>query len=119
MVEAAPVTASCRTCQGSGEFPTDSGLVDCPDCGGAGTLPPKNVLVEWRMRDIERAATRHGSIEAKDAQWLLTELRNARTALTEIIALAHDVSDEQGIPIRIRFAANKALGLYSVTKTQA
>jgi hypothetical protein len=109
--------SSCRTCQGSGEFPTDSGLVDCPDCGGSGTLPAKNVLVEWRMRDVERQASRVGSIEAKDALWLLTELRAARTALTEIIALAHDVSDEQGIPLRIRFAANRALGLYTVTKT--
>src|SRR5690606_31753778 len=45
----------CMSCLGSGEAATDYGVVDCPDCGGAGTLPPRNVRIEWRAADIERA----------------------------------------------------------------
>ena len=48
------------------------------------------------------------------ARWLLAELRNARRALNEIIALAHDVDDEDRIAQRIRFVANRALGTYEI-----
>ena len=104
----------CASCFGTGEAPSDYGIVDCPDCGGAGYLPTRNVLVEWRARDIERAVERGASAEAADVRWLLTELRNARGALTEIIALAHDAQDPDAIALRIRFAANRALGVYEV-----
>ncbi len=102
----------CSSCLGTGEAPTDYGVVDCPDCGGAGYLPTKNVLVEWRARDIERAVERGRSVESADVHWLITELRSARAALTEIIALAHDAQDSDDIALRIRFAANRALGVY-------
>jgi hypothetical protein len=49
---------------------------------------------------------------------MLTELRQARAALTEIIALAHDVDDSDAIAQRIRFVANRALGLYEATTNQ-
>jgi hypothetical protein len=103
---------ACANCLSSGEVPTDFGSVDCPDCGGVGYLPSHDVLVDWRSRDIERALAAGRAPDAQDVQWLLSELRTARTALTEIIALAHDVEDPDAISMRIRFAANRALGLY-------
>jgi hypothetical protein len=74
----------------------------------------KSILVEWRMRDIERALHAQRAPQIEDACWLAAELRAARTALTEIIALAHDVDVDESIGLRIRFLANRALGLYEV-----
>src|SRR5690349_20852340 len=111
----APVP-TCATCAGSGEFPTERGLVDCPDCGGTGQLPSRATLVEWRSRDIDRAVAAGRELRADDARWLVSELRAARAALTEIIALAHDAQDPDAIAQRIRFAANRALGLYEIGK---
>ena len=102
----------CATCHGSGEYPTESGPVDCPDCGGAGTLPPKKVMIESRAGDIERAYAGARNTVASDVRWLLAKLRTARSALNEIIALAHDVTDQDAIAIKIRRIANRALGLY-------
>jgi hypothetical protein len=51
-------------------------------------------------------------VGASDLTWMLTELRQARAALTDVIALAHDIDDSDAIAQRIRFVANKALGLY-------
>jgi len=107
-------SSRCSSCFGTGEAPSDYGIVDCPDCGGSGYLPTKNVLVEWRARDIERAVERGRAAEPADIRWLLAELRAARAALTEIIALAHDAQDPDAIALRIRFAANRALGVYEV-----
>jgi len=104
----------CRTCYGEGSVPTDEGPVACPDCGGAGMLPHHDTLVEWRLREIERA---HGSRDddvAKDIKWLAFELRRSREALTELLALTEEV-DEPAVLTRMRFIANRALGLYSVT----
>ena len=101
------------SCHGTGEYPTESGVLDCPDCGGSGSLPSRKVLVEWRSGDIERKYTRSQETVATDVRWLLAELRAARGALNEIIALAHDVSDEDSIAFRIRSVANRALGLYA------
>ncbi len=106
----------CESCLGTGETPTDYGVVDCPDCGGSGVLPTRNVLVEWRVRDIERGLTHGRAVAAEDLRWLMAELRNARTALTEIIALAHDANDPDSIALKIRFAANRALGMYEVSR---
>lgn len=105
-------TSHCATCHGTGEYPTESGSVDCPDCGGSGTLPPKKVVIELRASDIERAYAGARSTVASDVRWLLSELRSARSALNEIIALAHDVNDQDAIAIKIRRIANRALGLY-------
>lgn len=111
-----PETSRCAGCLGSGETPTDYGMVDCPDCGGAGFLPSRNVLVEWRARDIERALSRGRTAENEDVRWLLAELRRARDALNEINSLANELDDEAGIATRIRFTANQALRLYGVTR---
>ena len=97
-------------------MPTDSGPVDCPDCGGAGFLPSPNVLADWRARDIERRLTSGARPEPADARWLLAQLHIARTALTEIVALAHELNDPDGISLRIRAAANRALGLYAAQR---
>lgn len=105
----------CKSCLGTGEAATENGVVDCPDCGGFGTLPPQNVRTQWRAGDIERAVESGHPIDAEHVRWLLAELRSARSALREIISLAHDTGDEDGIGLRIRFAANRALGLYSVS----
>ncbi len=102
----------CDSCGGSGEIPTDFGPADCPDCGGAGYLPPRGTLVEWRLRDLERSLSNSTLPAAADVKWLVDELRLARDALTEVLSLAHDVDDPDGISTRIRFAANRALGLY-------
>jgi len=103
---------ACSTCVATGEIPTDYGPMDCPDCGGAGHLPSRAVLVDWRSRDLERALGRGRTPDAADLTWLLAELRTARNALTDILALAHDLEDEHTIAVRIRFAANRALGVY-------
>jgi hypothetical protein len=109
-------TRICKTCHGSGETPTDYAVLDCPDCGGSGALPSRNVLVDWRARDIERALSAGCSPQASDVRWLLAELRLARGALTDVVALAHDARDPDAIAMRIRFAANRALGLYEGTR---
>ncbi len=102
--------SACETCSGSGEVSSHIGPAACPDCGGSGKLPAKSVLVDWRSRDIERAVTSGITVHASDVKFLLSELRSARTALTEVIALAHDIEDP--IAQRIRLTANSALGLY-------
>jgi hypothetical protein len=76
------------------------------------------VLVDWRARDIEQALARGHSAGASDVLFLLAELHNARAALTEIIALAHDAQDPDAIAQRIRFVANRALGLYAASDAQ-
>lgn len=93
-------------------MPTDYGPTDCPDCGGAGFLPSTAVLTEWRASDIERALARQVTPQAADVQWLLAQVREYRKALNEIVALAHDVHDEDAISMRIRITAGRALGLY-------
>ena len=102
---------SCHSCGGTGEIPTDFGPRDCPDCGGAGYLPSRNALVEWRARDIERAVQSGIHPAPVDLRWLLSELRTARKALNEVIALAHDANDPDSIAMRIRVVATRALGL--------
>lgn len=99
---------------GTGESPSEVGILDCPDCGGSGILPPHGIRVEWRAADILRAAQSGEAVDAEHAQWLLAELRRARAALTEIIALAHDAQDADSIAPRIRYIANRALGLYEL-----
>jgi hypothetical protein len=108
----------CSSCSGSGEVPTDYGSVDCPDCGGAGFLPSRHVLTDWRARDIERSLPRREEQAAADLQWTVSEMRQARAALVEIVALAHDIEDGNAIGQRIRFVANRALGLYENGKTE-
>lgn len=101
----------CETCYGQGEIPTDAGLLTCPDCGGEGTLASPATLVEWRLRAIEQGQSgRHDEI-AQDVRWLAFEVRRAREALTELVALIDDL-DETPLRTRMRFIANGALNLY-------
>jgi len=112
----------CHSCLGTGEVGTESGPVDCPDCGGSGILPHPHVAVEWRMRDIERhhisGNDASNDAVASDLRWLIAELRRARTALTEIAALADDASDSE-VARRLRFTVNRALELYPVGDPEA
>jgi hypothetical protein len=103
----------CNSCSGSGEVGTEAGLVDCPDCGGSGALPHPSVLVEWRMRDIERARGAGNGDAASDIRWLIAELRRARTALTEIQSLAEDAGDSETAR-QLRVTAGQALELFDV-----
>jgi hypothetical protein len=112
---AAMSTTRCNSCLGSGEIGTEAGPVDCPDCGGSGSLPHPSVLVEWRIRDIERARTAESGAAANDIRWLIAELRRVRTALTELVSLAEDAGDSETAR-RMRMTAGKALGLIASTK---
>lgn len=105
----------CKTCYGQGEVPTDEGPVACPDCGGAGTLPDPYTLIEWRLREIERVHGTGGTETASALQWVAFELRRARAALTDLLALSDEL-DDSPLRTRMRFIANGALSLYDVTK---
>ena len=108
----------CNSCSGSGEVGTEAGPVDCPDCGGSGALPHPSVLVEWRIRDIERARGGGSDEAATDIRWLIAELRRARTALTEIASLAEDAGDSETAR-RLRVTAGQALELFEVQPVSA
>jgi hypothetical protein len=112
-------SSACMSCGGSGELPTDYGLRDCPDCGGSGQLPSRAVLSDWRTRDLSRRLASEPSLPAQDAQWLLAELSAARTALKSIIALAHDIRDDEQLSLRIRMVASDAIGLYQAVPLQS
>ena len=106
-----PNGATCLTCYGRGETSTEMGLGACPDCGGTGSLPPRDVLVEWRLRAIEKSYVQAQSEASPDVAWLAFELRRARDALLKIMALAQDDAGSAELK-RIRFLANDALGIY-------
>src|SRR4051812_41283023 len=82
--------SECLTCYGQGDVGGDFGSATCPDCGGAGTLPDKNTLVEWRISAIEKHYAAAASQAAQDVGWLAFELRRTRQALTQALALAQD-----------------------------
>jgi hypothetical protein len=105
----------CLSCNGSGEMPTDNGLLDCPDCGGSGTLPSRAVLNEWRCRDLQKRLHAEPSLPRQDALWLLAELQAASAALNTVIALAHDIEGDANLAFRIRMEASRAIGLYEQT----
>ncbi|MEO8906144.1 MAG: hypothetical protein ABI488_26540 [Polyangiaceae bacterium] len=102
----------CLTCYGQGEVGGDFGLASCPDCGGAGTLPDKNTLVDWRISAIEKHYAAESSQVAQDVGWLAFELRRTRQALMQTLALAQDATQDAAIAQRIQFLANDALGMY-------
>jgi len=102
----------CLTCYGQGEVGSDYGSARCPDCGGAGTLPPQNVLADWRISAIEKHYNGDPSQAARDVGWLALELRRTRHSLMQILALAQDAAQESPAAQRIQFLANDALGVY-------
>jgi hypothetical protein len=77
------------------------------------------VLTAWRLRDLARQLDVTPALPGQDARWLLTELDRARTALNEVIALAHDLSPADPLAFRIRMQASAALGLYEVVEPPA
>lgn len=105
-------TRTCDSCGGTGEMGSEFGTSDCADCGGSGTLPTRNVLIDWRSRDIERALGSGVRVTDADIRWLLAELRTARKALNETLALAHDLPEAEPLGAKIRFLANRALGVH-------
>jgi hypothetical protein len=105
---------SCGNCYGEGQVATDGGPITCPDCGGTGALPAPSVIVEWRAGEIERVHGTGSDQIAQDVRWLVFELRRARSALTKLLALAGELSDEPATA-QMRFIANEALGLYAVS----
>ena len=86
----------------------------CPDCGGAGRLPHRDTLIEWRLREIEHVLVKRGGEAAKDIEWLAFELRRAREALTELLALTDEIADSEA-RVRMRFVASQTLGLYELS----
>lgn len=100
----------CESCLGTGEYPTDYGMVDCPDCGGSGHMPSRRIVVERRLRDIERAVDGGLRLKQDDMRWLLLEVRTQRQALRTVVALSHDGSEETPAIVQIRRTAEKALG---------
>jgi hypothetical protein len=129
MSQTANTDRQCQSCSGTGELGTDAGVVDCPDCGGAGLLPHPHTLVEWRIRDIERAQAAGREAVAGDVRWLVSELRRARAALTEIVALSSDaavdgsserIASDAGradVYARIQMISVRALELYTISAT--
>ncbi len=105
--------SACASCGGTGEMGTGSGVVDCPDCGGSGQLPNQSVLVEWRVRDIERVQGEKPGAVGSDVRFLVTELRRARKALTEVVALSQEPMSPE-IAKQIRLTAGEALSIYEV-----
>jgi len=63
-------------------------------CGGEGALPARDTLVEWRLRAIERAYLPGDSATAQDVAWLAFELRRARQALTQMLALSQEFGQD-------------------------
>ena len=108
-----PETArACQTCHGEGQVPSEIGPAACPDCGGSGTLPSRDVLIDWRVSEIERVHVGQADEVSPHIRWLAFELRKARQALSQVIALSQELEDDSPIAQRIRFVANDALGLY-------
>jgi hypothetical protein len=103
---------SCQTCHGQGIVPGDTGPANCPDCGGDGILPSRDVLVEWRIAEIERVHGAQADEVSPHVRWLAHELRRSRHALVQVIALSEELEAADGIAQRIRFVANDALGMY-------
>lgn len=101
---------TCESCLGTGEYPTDYGVVDCPDCGGSGHMPSRRVMVERRLRDVERAVDGGLRLKPDDMRWLLLEVRTLRQALRSVVALSHDGNEESTSVTQIRRTAEKALG---------
>lgn len=103
---------ACLTCYGEGEVSGDYGSTACPDCGGAGILPPQNVLADWRISAIEKHYHGQPTQAAQDINWLAFELRRTRHALMQVLALAQDAAQDSAVAHRIQFLANDALCVY-------
>ena len=101
----------CLTCYGTGEIVDEGGASACPDCLGQGG-GPKGEIMEWRLREIERAhlGKTHGC--EGDVLWLIHELRRHRDALVRVLTRCQDAADESPIAAEIQHVVNDTLGLY-------
>lgn len=95
---------------GTGEYPSDYGVVDCPDCGGAGYVLSRKLVIERRLREMERAHDGGLKLKSNDIRWLLTEFKRSRDALRKVAALAHDASQDATVATQIEVVAETALG---------
>ena len=77
-------------------------------------MPGNSVVVEWRALEIERLHGVGNEQIAQDVRWLIFEVRRARSALTNLLALAEDLGDDP-VARQMRFTINQALSLYRVT----
>lgn len=77
-------------------------------------MPARAVVTAWRTSDLARTLAEQRLLEHKDAVWLLAELEKTQRALREIIALAHDIRDDDQLALRIRMVAGDAIGLYQL-----
>jgi hypothetical protein len=103
---------ACGTCHGEGVIPAEIGPTTCPDCGGTDTLPTRDVLIDWRIAEIERVHAKASDEVSPHVRWLAFELRRSRQALVQVFALSQELEEQNPIAQRIRFVANDALGLY-------
>lgn len=103
----------CQTCQGEGVTANEFGPHDCPDCCGLGRLPSSSVLRERRLREIERAHAT-GDERGQAVHWLVAEVRKANHVLLQIMAAAMESREADPVNARVRYLANKALGLYPI-----
>lgn len=115
---------ACATCYGAGEVITEQGPTTCRDCLGHGSQAGRLQLVEWRLREMERAlaappggpaGVTSGALERGDAAWLIAELRRTREALVQILSRCQDADAGDTTAQEIMFVANEALGLYMPT----
>ncbi len=116
-----PTEASrrCHTCHGQGAVPAEMGPMNCPDCGGSGVLPGRDVLVEWRIAEIERVHSGSSDEVAPHLRWLAFELRRARQTLVKVMTLTEELDADQALVQRMRFLINETLGLYEPAEAEA
>lgn len=101
----------CSTCYGEGTVSSDMGPETCADCCGLGELPSASVLLERRLRELERRYEGQQE-ESRDVRWLILEVRRAQHALLQILAAGLEAPEKDAIAKKIRFLANDVLGLY-------
>jgi len=107
----------CATCYGTGEIVSEGGGSVCPDCLGRGRASGGE-LVEWRLRDIERAHRPHAECKA-DVEWLVFELRRHRAALLEVHTRCQDTPDDSPLVRELKHVTNDALGLYQKERRES
>jgi hypothetical protein len=103
---------TCLTCYGAGETVSEDGPQTCTDCFGEGRALRQAAKLEWRLREIERAAASADREAAAELLWLVHEVRRGREALTRILARCQDAGDREPLAHDVTFEANEALGLY-------
>jgi hypothetical protein len=102
----------CRSCQGTGELPSEMGPMECADCHGLGHLPSGRALAERRLRELERKYRDDPEEHARDVQWLIAEVRRAHDALVQILTAGQEAEPGEAVGQKVVFLANEVLGVY-------